>query len=108
MPLLRQARQDHGLLGRGVLSFPFTDNITKNGTLRCSVFFLYFDNFCVIMNLSLSGGKALHTTAGGSAPLPKGGEAHANYFDIPYLRIGIYYQGKKREPPPWPVTVLSF
>ena len=90
MPLLRQARQDHGLLGRGVLSFPFTDN------------------FCVIMNLSLSGGKALHTTAGGSAPLPKGGEAHANYFDIPYLRIGIYYQGKKREPPPWPVTVLSF
>ena len=49
-----------------------------------------------------------HTTAGGSAPLPKGGEAHANYFDIPYLRIGIYYQGKKREPPPWPVTVLSF
>ena len=70
--------------------------------------FLYFDNFCVIMNLSLSGGKALHTTAGGSAPLPKGGEAHANYFDIPYLRIGIYYQGKKREPPPWPVTVLSF
>lgn len=71
-------------------------------------FFLYFDNFCVIMNLSLSGGKALHTTAGGSAPLPKGGEAHANYFDIPYLRIGIYYQGKKREPPPWPVTVLSF
>ena len=71
-------------------------------------FFLYFDNFCVIMNLSLSGGKALHTTAGGSAPLPKRGEAHANYFDIPYLRIGIYYQGKKREPPPWPVTVLSF
>ena len=64
------------------------------------------------MNLSLSGGKALHTTAGGSAPLPKGGEAHANYFDIPYLRIGIYYQGKKQEnrenPPPWPVTVLSF
>ena len=46
--------------------------------------------------------------SGGSAPLPKGGEAHANYFDIPYLRIGIYYQGKKREPPPWPVTVLSF
>ena len=23
VPLLRQARQDHGLLGRGVLSFPF-------------------------------------------------------------------------------------
>ena len=36
--LLRQARQDHGLLGRGVLSFPFTDNTRKNGTLRCSVF----------------------------------------------------------------------
>ena len=45
--------------------------------------------------------------AGGSAPLPKGGEAYANYFDVPYLRIGIYHQGKKREPPPWPVTVLS-
>ena len=54
-------------------------------------FFLYFDNFCVIMNLSLSVGKALHTTAGGSAPLPEGGETHADYFDVPYLRIGIYH-----------------
>ena len=58
------------------------------------------------MCTSLFSGKALHTTAGGSAPLPEGGETHADYFDVPYLRIGIYHQGKKREPPPWPVTVL--
>ena len=59
-----------------------------------------------MLSLLLKGGGALQTTAGGSAPLPEGGETHADYFDVPYLRIGIYHQGKKREPPPWPVTVL--
>ena len=49
---------------------------------------------------------ALHKRTGGWPTLPEGGESNADYFDVPYFWTGIYHQGEKRKPPPWPVTVF--
>ena len=44
--------------------------------------------------------------AGGWSHHPRGGEACADYFDVPYLRVCRNDKSKKRKPPPWPVTVF--
>ena len=63
---------------------------------------MYSVKFYDIMCMSLFSGKALHTTAGGSAPLPEGGETHADYFDVPCLWTYVHDSDQKVKPPPLP------
>ena len=60
-----------------------------------SIFLLKSAENYVMLSLLLKVGGTLQTTAGGSAPLPKGREAHANYFDIPLVWIDIHHSREK-------------